>query len=309
MTEGSIHLRLQVQMLACDSLLTGAAKDSGKSINHLGPSPNFWTQNTSPKRTWQAERGDAMCDSQCWCGLLKACRRAEKKSEKRAALPAAVMQDVDLGPFTLQIETWPSFRLGSSLWPSGFLLAEALATGAVPLPRPLAGSSVLELGAGPGLPGLAAARMGARVTLTDYSELVPLMKRNILHNQLEGAKATTLDWSQVSGSQLASELKRAPLDFILAADVVYFEEQDPLVDALKELMMPQTTLVLAYRERTPADRIYLEDVILPKMQATRLDFQTPARGSCEIYVGSWKEESKRDGNSSREPRSAETIMA
>ena len=34
--------------------------------------------------------------------------------------------------------------------------------GAVALPRPLAGSSVLELGAGPGLPGLAAAKMGAR---------------------------------------------------------------------------------------------------------------------------------------------------
>ena len=27
----------------------------------------------------------------------------------------------------------------------------------------------------------------ARVTLTDYSELVPLMERNILHNQLQGA--------------------------------------------------------------------------------------------------------------------------
>lgn len=34
--------------------------------------------------------------------------------------------------------------------------------GAVALPRPLAGSWVLELGAGPGLPGLAAAKMGAR---------------------------------------------------------------------------------------------------------------------------------------------------
>ena len=28
---------------------------------------------------------------------------------------------------------------------------------------------------------------------------------------------------------------------------------------LQELMMPETTLVLAYRERTPADRIYLEE--------------------------------------------------
>ena len=35
--------------------------------------------------------------------------------------------------------------------------------GAVALPRPLAGSSVLELGAGPGLPGLAAAKMGRQV--------------------------------------------------------------------------------------------------------------------------------------------------
>ena len=43
--------------------------------------------------------------------------------------------------------------------------------GAVALPRPLAGSSVLELGAGPGLPGLAAAKMGARFLIWEQEEL------------------------------------------------------------------------------------------------------------------------------------------
>ena len=42
------------------------------------------------------------------------------------------------------------------------------------------------MGAGPGLPGLVAALMGAKVSLTDYEELVPLMQRNIELNGLTG---------------------------------------------------------------------------------------------------------------------------
>lgn len=73
-------------------------------------------------------------------------------------------------------------------------------------------------------------------------------------------------------------------DFLLAADVIYFEEQDPLVNALQELLSPETLLLLAYRERTPADRQYLEEVILPKLEAERIDYRTE-RGCCEIYMG------------------------
>eukprot|EP00892_Ulva_mutabilis_P009414 jgi/Ulvmu1/6845/UM031_0050.1 len=46
----------------------------------------------------------------------------------------------------------------------------------------LAGSSVVELGAGPGLPGLYAAASGARVCITDLAKVVPLIRENIRAN-------------------------------------------------------------------------------------------------------------------------------
>ena len=71
---------------------------------------------------------------------------------------------------------------------------------------------------------------------------------------------------------------------LLAADVIYFEEQDPLVQALDELMSSETLLLLAYKERTVADRQYLEEVILPHLEVERMDYRSE-RGVCEIYMG------------------------
>eukprot|EP00639_Heterosigma_akashiwo_P011224 CAMPEP_0206376086 /NCGR_PEP_ID=MMETSP0294-20121207/9263_1 /ASSEMBLY_ACC=CAM_ASM_000327 /TAXON_ID=39354 /ORGANISM="Heterosigma akashiwo, Strain CCMP2393" /LENGTH=109 /DNA_ID=CAMNT_0053824125 /DNA_START=504 /DNA_END=830 /DNA_ORIENTATION=- len=49
---------------------------------------------------------------------------------------------------------------------------------------------VLELGAGTGIVGLALARMGAAVTLTDRAPLAPLLRRNAARNfPAAGARA------------------------------------------------------------------------------------------------------------------------
>eukprot|EP00411_Alexandrium_monilatum_P121325 CAMPEP_0175642130 /NCGR_PEP_ID=MMETSP0097-20121207/5108_1 /TAXON_ID=311494 /ORGANISM="Alexandrium monilatum, Strain CCMP3105" /LENGTH=247 /DNA_ID=CAMNT_0016947909 /DNA_START=1 /DNA_END=740 /DNA_ORIENTATION=+ len=180
--------------------------------------------------------------------------------------------EVPLGGLTLQVETWPDYRIGSSYWPSGVLLAHALAAGAPGLPE-VRGRHVAELGAGPGLPGLACGLLGAAsVTLTDRAELVPLLERNLELNGLrDGCRAEALDWTWASRSPLAAAHRAGgALEVLLAADVVYFEEQDPLLDALLALMQPGlTVLVLAYRERTPMDRSYLNERVLPRLAAAR----------------------------------------
>lgn len=73
---------------------------------------------------------------------------------------------------------------GAWVWDAALVLAEAM-TSHLDLEFPFAGKSVLELGAGVGLPGLTAALLGAsRVVLTDVGALVPGLRRNVEANRL-----------------------------------------------------------------------------------------------------------------------------
>lgn len=196
------------------------------------------------------------------------------------------------GDMKLIIESWPDYRIGSIAWPSAMLLARALAEGAEFLPA-VKGMQVAELGAGPGLPALVCGRLGAAgVAITDRAELVPLIERNIELNDVGGnCRGEALDWVLAFESALGAAKRAAAgaekFDVLLAADVVYFEEQEPLIEALSFLMVPEhTVLVLAYRERTDADRRYLNERILPSLlDAKRYDYSAGEAGSCEIYIG------------------------
>lgn len=250
----------------------------------------------------------------CWAGLVTA--KPSKAPEEQKAirwvwhgglpmlttdvteggLPNYVglinQDEMSFGSVQLRMETWPNYRIGSSIWPSGALLGKALAEGLPGLPE-VRGKHVAELGAGPGIPGLVSAKLGAAsVTMTDLVELVPLMRKNIELNGLEGnCFADTLDWTMSSDSPLSvsnrGKAGEGPLDVVLGADIVYFEEQEPLMDAIDALMAPRhTILVLAYKERTGADRAYLNERILPRLEeVTRTDYEAGDVGQCEIYVG------------------------
>eukprot|EP00419_Tripos_fusus_P049274 CAMPEP_0172820286 /NCGR_PEP_ID=MMETSP1075-20121228/15160_1 /TAXON_ID=2916 /ORGANISM="Ceratium fusus, Strain PA161109" /LENGTH=228 /DNA_ID=CAMNT_0013660929 /DNA_START=139 /DNA_END=825 /DNA_ORIENTATION=+ len=203
-------------------------------------------------------------------------------------------ETIGFGQITLQIETWPDYRIGASHWPSGRLLAKALAESAFPglLPE-IEGRTVLELGAGPGLPSMVCGKLGAAsVVLTDLVELLPLMNRNLeLNGLLNTCRVDVLDWDGAAASphSVASRHRSgdAALDILLAADVVYIEEQEPLIEALVALMKPgHTQLVLAYKNRNPGDRRYLQERILPRLDGVRFaEFSTPEDGRTELYVG------------------------
>ena len=132
----------------------------------------------------------------------------------------------------------------AELWPSAVALARAVAR------RELGGRRVLELGAGLGLPGLAAALGGARVTLTDWApEAVVAARDNAARNGVE-VDARVADWR--SADALVAQ---GPWDLVLLADVLYEERNvAPLLDLLPQLA---AEVLLADPDRATA-RPFLE---------------------------------------------------
>eukprot|EP00392_Amoebophrya_sp_AT5.2_P014094 g14232.t1 len=186
-----------------------------------------------------------------------------------------------------EIEAWPQFRIGGSLWPSGALLGKWLLEnkdlflyhfgGDDTQPKrggrssSTSSSAYLELGAGVGLPSLVVARefKPKLVTVTDYADLMPLMQRNLELNFGIGSgascdknpatststdikerkqepgvieveednsaaariiEARALDWAGCGADKYPT---RRGYDVLLGADIVYAEEQDPLVNVLE----------------------------------------------------------------------------
>lgn len=83
--------------------------------------------------------------------------------------------------------------------------------------------SVLELGAGAGLPGLTAARLGARrVVLTDFKPLLPGLINNVEANGLgDRVEVRELVW----GSEESKQSEVGEFDFVLMSDV-FFEPEE-----------------------------------------------------------------------------------
>ncbi|KAE8774102.1 hypothetical protein D1007_53527 [Hordeum vulgare] len=118
---------------------------------------------------------------------------------------------------------------GSWLWDSAVVLASYLASAH---PSPLLGATVLELGAGTGLPGIAAvACLGAaRCVLTDVGPLLPVLRANAEANGLTPAQADVreLRWGEDAGVP-DHELLR--VDVVLMSDVFYDPEEMPAMAA------------------------------------------------------------------------------
>ena len=113
----------------------------------------------------------------------------------------------------------------AELWPSGLVLAGTVGD------LELGGKRVLELGAGLGLPSLAAAAKGADVLATDWSEdAVELLRRNAARNSIE-LRVEVVRWDEPEPL-----LCEAPWDLVLAADVLYERRNtEPLLALLPGL--------------------------------------------------------------------------
>ena len=113
----------------------------------------------------------------------------------------------------------------AELWPSGLALAEAVAR------LDMRGLRVLELGAGLGLPSLAAALGGAAVLATDWAEdAVALLRANAARNGIS-LRAERVRWDEPE-----TLLREAPWELVLGADLLYEQRNaEQLLELLPQL--------------------------------------------------------------------------
>jgi predicted nicotinamide N-methyase len=138
--------------------------------------------------------------------------------------------------------------LGLKTWAASYLLAKRLHTLRIPLQTREQRLSVLELGSGTGLVGLAMAGLGADVTLTDLPSIHANLARNHQSNVTtiaqNGGSARTgvLDWTKPTICELIpvptdcskNELITTKFPLVLAADSLYSPEHPHmLVNAIE----------------------------------------------------------------------------
>jgi predicted nicotinamide N-methyase len=124
---------------------------------------------------------------------------------------------------------------GLLLWESAVALAHELEQ----RPELVAGRRVLELGAGVGLPGLVARRLGARVYQTDKAEdALRVAARNERENGLSGVERFLADWTHWTRAD--------NYDVIIGADILYEAEMhNALASIVERSIAPRGTVLVA----------------------------------------------------------------
>ncbi|EED23637.1 conserved hypothetical protein [Talaromyces stipitatus ATCC 10500] len=139
---------------------------------------------------------------------------------------------------------------GGQLWPAGLLLSRYMLEEHA---TDLVGKTIVEIGAGGGLVGLAVARgcqTDKPIYITDQEPMMQLMRDNISLNDLSmKVKPALLDWARPP----PAEIPEHP-ELVLAADCVYFEPAFPLlISTLQRLLGPDTICYFCFKRRRRAD--------------------------------------------------------
>ncbi len=144
----------------------------------------------------------------------------------------------------------------AELWPSGLALAEVVSA------LDVRGLHVLELGAGLGLPSLAAALGGADVLATDWAgDAVELLRANAARNGIR-LRAERVRWDDPEPL-----LRDPPWDIVLGADLLYESRNAEQLDALlpglgHEMLLAEpgrpfaASFLARWNAETVADRVY-----------------------------------------------------
>ena len=142
----------------------------------------------------------------------------------------------------LELDPASPFPYWAKVWPSSIALHNVLKKH----PSLIKDKTVLELGAGIGLPALMMAGITKSIQISDYDlEAAALLKKNIEHLQLQNAEALQLDWNNVP-ENLNPEV-------VILSDVNYDPIQfDTLINLIDKFVNQGCTILLSTPQRIMA---------------------------------------------------------
>ncbi|EKX31785.1 hypothetical protein GUITHDRAFT_149075 [Guillardia theta CCMP2712] len=128
---------------------------------------------------------------------------------------------------------------GGRIWASSLLLIRWLSSIAGALL--LGEGPILELGAGLGVVGIALAKQGHKVVVSDREPaLLARMQENVEVNQVERTcKVLDLDWAEVAKPRVSKLLKAQGFSSVVAADIIYEEEMADLILGVLPYALPR----------------------------------------------------------------------
>lgn len=123
----------------------------------------------------------------------------------------------------------------------------------------LAGCTLMELGAGAGLPGLLATQFASTVLLSDYEdEVLKLLELSLPHTPPTcDTQLVNLSWGSAADHTKLLERHPAGFQLLIGADIVYWSASiGPLIDTVAAtLSKPEGQFILGYFNRVDAMRV------------------------------------------------------
>jgi predicted nicotinamide N-methyase len=159
----------------------------------------------------------------------------------------------------LALDPATPFPYWAKVWPSATALHNVLQKH----PSLIRDKTVLELGAGIGLPSLLMASEAKTIQISDYDfEAVELLQKNIEHLELENAEALKLDWNALP--------ETIHPEVIILSDVNYDPTQfKTLTKLIQKFIHQGCTIILSTPQRIMASPFVqkLEEYIIERHEA------------------------------------------
>jgi predicted nicotinamide N-methyase len=156
------------------------------------------------------------------------------------------MKEFEIGDVTVKIEQEGQVGIGGMVWDASLILAKFIYWNRKDIF--LNSRTVLEVGSGTGICGLACALMEPKlnVTLSDLYSHLALIQTNIDINDTKNVNCCEIDWFKPEGA--------GKFDLIIGSDVVYEPDLfEPLLDTLEVVTHKDSVILLCNELRMTRD--------------------------------------------------------